>query len=213
MDLELRWKCHCKNNNKMLISRSIRKHGKENFKIEEIDGANSMSELNYREQHHIYMNNSISPNGYNLTAGGENGKRSEETKLKISQIKIGKKLNLTEEQHKNRSERVSGKNNPMYGISLTGNKWPKERTLEFSKSRTGENHPLYGKKRSKETIRKCVENNKTRQPVLCVQNGIEYESFSEAERQLKITNIGSFFKGLCSNIKGLTFMKIDRKKK
>jgi hypothetical protein len=41
--------------------------------------------------------------------------KAEEIKKLISQIKIGKKLNLTDEQRKNRSEKRTGERNGMYG--------------------------------------------------------------------------------------------------
>jgi hypothetical protein len=45
-------------------------------------------------------------------------KRSQETKDKLRKLFLGKKLTLTEEQRKNRSEKRKGKNNPMYGKSI-----------------------------------------------------------------------------------------------
>jgi group I intron endonuclease len=65
------------------LYRAIRKYGPENFTIEEIDGANSMSELNYKEWLLIHKFNSLAPNGYNLREGGGNSKRSKETIAKV----------------------------------------------------------------------------------------------------------------------------------
>ena len=103
-NLKIRWSAHCSCRKNTAISNAIQKYGKENFVIEEIDGANSRSELNYREQYHIFKSNSIAPNGYNLSLGGKNSKHSEgsgirkprkkmteETKLKIRNSKLGKK--------------------------------------------------------------------------------------------------------------------------
>ena len=45
--------------------------------------------------------------------------RADEIKKIISEKKLGKKLNLTEEQRKNRSEKRIGKNNGMYGKTHT----------------------------------------------------------------------------------------------
>lgn len=45
---------------------AMRKYGVENFTMEIIDGANSLDELCYREVFHMYKENSLSPNGYNL---------------------------------------------------------------------------------------------------------------------------------------------------
>ena len=66
-----RWHNHCrKNHGCSAISNAIRKYSKENFTIEEIGGANSQSELNYRGWLLIHNLNSKAPNGYNLKEGG-----------------------------------------------------------------------------------------------------------------------------------------------
>jgi len=88
MTLYERWKKHCRRGNALF--NAIKKYGKENFTIEEIDGANSLTELNYLEQHYIYINNCIAPNGYNLTSGGFNSTYSEETRKKMSDSRKGK---------------------------------------------------------------------------------------------------------------------------
>ena len=48
------------------FARAIRKYGKENFIIEEIDTANTQEELNEKEQYWIKYYNSVT-NGYNET--------------------------------------------------------------------------------------------------------------------------------------------------
>lgn len=89
--IEKRFSQHCqKKNNSRLISKAIKKYGKENFIIEEIDGANSISELNYKEQHYIHKFNSVKE-GYNLASGGRFSKHSDETKLLLKEINTGKK--------------------------------------------------------------------------------------------------------------------------
>jgi hypothetical protein len=88
-----RWKCHKhyrKDMKSMYIVKAIRKHGSENFKIEEIERCNSIDELNSRETHWIRHLKTLAPNGYNLNEGGNNAKRTEETKNKISLSKMGK---------------------------------------------------------------------------------------------------------------------------
>ena len=74
------------------IHRAIRKYGKENFIIEEIEKCNSSDQLNEREIFWIKKLNSKLPNGYNLTDGGggiSGYKLSKETKQKISKSLIG----------------------------------------------------------------------------------------------------------------------------
>jgi group I intron endonuclease len=91
--IKRRFNQHC-NSKKSAISGAIQKYGKENFTIEEIDGANSQSELNYKEWLLVYKFNSLSPNGYNLReGGGGKGKASEVSKkrMKSAQKKINEK--------------------------------------------------------------------------------------------------------------------------
>ena len=86
--IDIRWKQHCKANSYCnYLKNAIQKYGKENFTIEEIDGANSLSELNYLEKHYICKFNSLAPNGYNLQSGGNNKLHHNITKNKLSKIR------------------------------------------------------------------------------------------------------------------------------
>ena len=83
-----------------LLHRAIRKYGKENFTIEEIDTAQTQEELNQKEQYWIRYYNSVKE-GYNETdaiskCGGNTyqSKTEEEMEVikeKIRQTKIGAK--------------------------------------------------------------------------------------------------------------------------
>ena len=82
------------------FARAIRKYGKDNFVIEEIDKANNQNELNEKEQYWIRYYNSVNE-GYNETdaiskCGGNTylSKTEEEMEIiknKIRQTKLGKK--------------------------------------------------------------------------------------------------------------------------
>ena len=84
----------------VLLRKAIKKYGKENFVIEEIDTANTQEELNKKEQYWIKYYDSVI-NGYNETdaiskCGGNTyqSKTEEEMKIikdKIRQTKIGSK--------------------------------------------------------------------------------------------------------------------------
>ena len=85
---------HCRNpSEKMPITLAIEKYGKEKFKIEQLDNASSIEELNEKEKYYI---SSLSPE-YNVSRGGEGGalftghSHSEETKKIIAQKMTGKK--------------------------------------------------------------------------------------------------------------------------
>lgn len=74
------------------LARAIKKYGKENFIISSICRTQSIVELNHRESYYIKLYDCLAPNGYNLRAGGENHTHSEESKLRMSVARKGKKL-------------------------------------------------------------------------------------------------------------------------
>ncbi len=65
------------------LNSAIRKYGRENFEVKMIECC-SLDMSNQREQYHIKADNTMFPNGYNLTYGGNNTRLTEETKLKVS---------------------------------------------------------------------------------------------------------------------------------
>lgn len=68
-----------------LFPSAIRKYGIENFKWEILFEGNDLAEVLKLEIHYIKTLNTIAPNGYNLTKGGNGGIPSEITKDKISE--------------------------------------------------------------------------------------------------------------------------------
>lgn len=79
-------------NNNMYLHRSMAKYGVENFVVEEIIAveANERSKLkeklNYLEKYYIVLYNILSPNGYNLTKGGD--AISEQVKIKVDEYDL-----------------------------------------------------------------------------------------------------------------------------
>lgn len=94
------------------ILNAIRKHGSEVFKVEQLDTANTLEELQQKEIFYIQQYNSTNRNiGYNLTKGGEGNlglKMSDETKEKIRQKRLGDKW--SDERKKNHSKILKSKN-------------------------------------------------------------------------------------------------------
>ena len=135
-----------------LIKRAIEKYGKENFKIEMIDTANDLSELNQKEKFYIHKYNSYYKNGtgYNIAPGGDGGNLiacldDERYKQFIDKCKVNNK----------------GENNPNYnkGNKIKGDRNPAKRPevrAKLSQKLSGEGNPMYGKKQSKEVICKRV---------------------------------------------------------
>lgn len=87
--VKFRYRAHCTKKIQMPINVAIRKYGKTNFKIEEIVSCFDLNSLNEMEKYFIEYFNALSPNGYNLTTGGKNYKRSEENIKKMSEIRKG----------------------------------------------------------------------------------------------------------------------------
>lgn len=79
--LSQRWTEHCKpsRNKVSALTSSICKYGKENFKIELIYKTNNYK---FMETYFIHLYNTLSPNGYNLTTGGEHPVFTDEELLK-----------------------------------------------------------------------------------------------------------------------------------
>ena len=75
-----------------LIGRAIRAHDEENFVIAILKECETSEELGYWEKHFIKSRNTMSPNGYNLTDGGErNFIMLPETRAKMSASHSGEK--------------------------------------------------------------------------------------------------------------------------
>lgn len=98
-DAETRFKKHKSmiySNGCSALYEAFKKYGVENFIVETICFSSNKKELMSLEKHYISELNTVSPNGYNLTSGGENCKVTEETKKKISKALKGRKIKWAE---------------------------------------------------------------------------------------------------------------------
>lgn len=154
------------------LKNAVNKYGIENFEIDkEFDVACSKEELDKLEDMYIKIYDTINQKfGYNKKFGGANGRLTEETKLKLSEMRIGENNPFYGKTHtKEAKENISknhtdnsGENNPMYGkigeLSPNyGRQHTEEEIRKISKNRIyakGENHILYGKHLSEETKQK-----------------------------------------------------------
>ena len=66
---------------------AINKYGWNNFEHKILETKLSKEEACLREQYYIQKFNSLSPNGYNLTSGGEITEMSDEARKKLSKSK------------------------------------------------------------------------------------------------------------------------------
>lgn len=71
---------------------AMRKHGDEKFSVELLEACHSFEHMNERERHWIKELNTMSPNGYNLTDGGDAGVLVPESMEKVRAKLIGKPI-------------------------------------------------------------------------------------------------------------------------
>lgn len=157
-----------------LIKRAIKKYGIENFERTILEKCSNKNELNERERYWIKEKDSIHT-GYNLTDGGTGGNMSQfinySDEWKEGQRSRTKQYwnSLSEEERKERSDKLKGRNNGMYGKTgyWKGRKLPVEmiqKQLDSRRSYEGEGNPNWKGGISK---KKCIcgkniaPNNKT----------------------------------------------------
>lgn len=129
------------------IHNSINFYGVENFIFEIIFQCKEIEILNWAENYFIVLNNSINKKvGFNLTFGGDGGKISEETRLKMSKSKLGEKNSFYGKQH---SEEI-------------------KKHLSEIKTGTnmGEDNHFYGKTHSEQSLMKMKENHHNKEKYL-----------------------------------------------
>ncbi len=117
VSINKRWTQHKSVSGCKAISAAIAKYGKENFTIEEIDTACTEKELCRKEVDWIRKLDTLSPNGYNLTEGGEGAKHSKQTRELLSKKLRGRKHSEEAKQ------KISN--------TLTGRKMPEEQRLRM----------------------------------------------------------------------------------
>lgn len=115
-----RWAAHCrKKSHCALLSAAIQKYGRDVFIKEVLFTSDCKDAINAKEMELIKELSTISPNGYNITAGGEAPRHSDETKKKLSENKKGSK-------------------NPMYGKPLSEEHKAKIKAALLGKKRPAE---------------------------------------------------------------------------
>lgn len=94
VEIEKRIKRHFNEANKgsnLYLHQAIRKYGKENFRVEQIDVAETLEELAKKEKYWIeYYKSYEKEIGYNLTKGGEGGALTGDALERMKQSKRGK---------------------------------------------------------------------------------------------------------------------------
>ena len=162
-----------------LFHRAIRKYGFENFtwKVIHYPGA-SQEALNAIEQWQIAKRNTLSPDRYNLTTGGnQGGSPSSETRAKLSKALKGKpshnkgRIHSAETRAKmsearkgkpapNKGKRLSAKHRAKMSKAHKGKTLSAEHRAKMSKANKGEKNPNYGKTPSAESRAKMSKAHK-----------------------------------------------------
>ena len=184
--LEERTREHLRHDS-IIIDKALKKHGLDNFLIEEIDQAKTIDELNEKETYYINFYNSMVPNGYNQCFGGSNSlgfKHRKESRQKMSVAK---------------REKYKGKGNPFYG--KRHNEKSKEKMRE---KRKGLAHL------DAEQVRKLRESHYTR-PVKNLDTNEVFRSIKEAAEKYKIepTHITRVCKGKRKRTGGYRWVYFD----
>ena len=152
-----------------IIIKNIYKKRPETLKEEYIKTCYSEEEMCSDEQHYIKVFDTLWPNGYNLTEGGDGVLPSEEVKKKMSNAKKGKPAHnkgkpMSEEQKKKLSDSLKGRTSPMKGRTSPNKGKPMS---EEQKKKLSNAHK--GKTMSEEQKKKIIESNtngKLSKPVL-----------------------------------------------
>ena len=140
-----------------VLLKALKKYGKSNFKKEILEVCDTSMNL-LLETKYIEEYDTLQPKGYNVSPTGghqKNGKLSEKTKQKLRKPK-------TDEAKKNMSESRKG---------MTFSDKHKE---NIRKSKLGNKHPNFGKKRDRRIVEKIAQSNRNRK----IKRGNEIKSNS-----------------------------------
>ena len=146
-----------------VLKNAIEKYGADAFVVEILHDGIIPELLNFYEIEAIKKYDTVRPNGYNLTTGGDSGKRTIETSRKISKSLTGKKL--SESHRKSLSESHKG-----ISPSNKGKKASKELRQKLSEAHKGiypseetrrkRSQAATGRRHTEETKRKLSEQRK-----------------------------------------------------
>lgn len=145
-----RWVLRNHRHNNCYLQRAWDKHGEAAFIFEILDqSAKTIDELNALETFYV----ATTPNLYNLTSGGRNGKCSEETKRKLSRAGKGKAPWIRGKHHsaetrKKMSEQRMGNQNCL------GRKASDDTRCKLSESHKGHKHSIQTRHKMSESAKR-----------------------------------------------------------
>ena len=177
-----------------VLHRAMNKYGVDNFSFEIIDEVEN-DLLNQKEKEYIQQYNSLVPNGYNLTTGGDGTPgysriQSPEEKEKRKESNKNFYILHPEEREKRSTATKKLWQDEEYRRKVT------ESNIKFYKEHPGilakENNPFYGKTHSEETKKKLREKNSVLTVYQLDKDTLEiiqeYSSIREAEATLQVSH-------------------------
>lgn len=182
--LQSRWKEHVykatKKQENYIFYNAIRKYGAHNFTVEEIDVACSNEELTQKEIYWIAFYNSKTPNGYNMTNGGEGvvgNKLTNEQRKALSEAHKGQKA-------WNKGKKADNQTRAHNSIACTNN-W---RNPDYrNKNHTNKGQKIHtDEHRNKLSKHWSGEKNPRATACVCIENGIVYNTVNKAAQELNV---------------------------
>lgn len=150
--------------NKTYIGKALKKYGTRFFDVSVIDVSDTFDTIKEKEKYWIKFYGCKSPNGYNLTDGGDGRvgfKITDETRQKMSKAHKGKKISL-ECREKLRRANLGHKHTEETKLKMgrPGSKHTEETKRKMSEAKKGRISPNKGKKTSEVTRKKLSESHK-----------------------------------------------------
>jgi group I intron endonuclease len=153
-NLAIRWRDHCDNASRKKLKNialyaAINKYGIENFIVEEIASCiGNIDELKKLESYLIHQENTQSPNGYNLTSGGDGVVNpSDEVRKKMGDAKRGKSPWNKGKPSNRKGIPHSPEHKANISKSLKGIKFSEERKKNISIAKKGTKIPCSDSRR------------------------------------------------------------------
>ena len=178
------------------LHRAMSKYGVDNFSFEVIEEVED-SLLNEREQYWIKEKNSLTPNGYNMTKGGEGSigfsrtqTEEEREKRSISVKKFYEDNPEAIEKLRERTLQLWQDENYRKRVTESNKKFYAEHPDMFK----GENNPMYGKHHSEEALKKIRSHAATRKNKIAQldKDTLEiikiYDGIKDAEKALGVSH-------------------------
>ena len=190
-----RIKDHLSGYGNRIIAKAVRKYGKDAFNYEILE-ANVFDEfLPDLEVAYIAHFNTVVPNGYNLTSGGEVAKTlSDETRRKIGEAGKGKLISA--EHRRKLSEAHKGKKKPPFSA---------EHRRKMSEAHKGKTHSAEARRKMSETRKGRKHSAEARRKMSEAQKGkprsVEHQrKISEAKRLPEYASAHAFFFSLSDDL-------------